>query len=180
MGSIGIGVCMCIVLQLCGLVVALKFNIPQAVNNGVLVPGGGDIRSNTATWTLFVTLDAPRPEVTLQTKIQQLRLHLHSELVDHSAYNLSRWSWMQILHAIEAQIPPAVPTGQRNRRGLFDLGGVILNKLFGTATSAEVEESRHWIEQMRGDELRIVNKTSDGIESYVSGDAYKSETHPGH
>ena len=85
---------------------------------------------------------------------------------------------MQRLHAIEAQIPPAVPTGQRNRRGLFDLGGVILNKLFGTATSAEVEESRHWIEQMRGDELRIVHKTSDGIESYVSGDAYKSETHP--
>ena len=82
-------------------------------------------------------------------------------LVDLRAPNVTRWSWLQRLHAIEDQIPHSIPRGRRVRRGFSDLGGTILNKVFGIATEAQLDTTRRWIQQVRSDNQRVIHNTNE-------------------
>ena len=141
--------------------VAFDFNVPQKLTDGILVTGGRETRGHVATWTLIVVLDAPRPDVTFRSKVQQLRSYIHSVLLDHRSPNVTRWSWLQRLQAIADQMPHSIPHGRRVRRGFFDLGGTILNKVFGIVTEAQMDTTRHWIQQVRSDNERVIHNTNE-------------------
>ena len=132
-----------------------------AKTDGILVTGGRETRGHVATWTLIVVLDVPRTDVTFRLKVQQLRSYIHSVIVDLRAPNVTRWSWLQHLHAIEDQIPHSIPHGRWVRRGFSDLGGTILNKVFGIATEAHMDTTRRWIQQVRYDNQRVIHNTNE-------------------
>ena len=54
-----------------------------------------------------------------------------------------------------------VRTTRNITRGLFDAGGIVLHKVFGLATTAELMECRRWIEQVRANNIRVLHKTNE-------------------
>ena len=100
------------------------YNLPIKFPDGVLVSGGQDTHRQSATCSLLVVLDAPKI--------------VDSLLAVYGATNSTRDSWVQRLHVINS--PSSVrthspPSTEDELRALFDLGGDILSKLFGTATN---------------------------------------------
>ena len=51
----------------------LNFNQPELIPDGVLVTGGEETRSHAATWTVLVTLDAPKREPGLKENLNILK-----------------------------------------------------------------------------------------------------------
>ena len=91
----------------------------------------------TASWSIYVTLDPPPFPVELALKVDQLnntfRNVIQSSkhlLVDLSSYSV-RQRRLETILAGQRQ--------QRSKRGLIDLGGSILNTLFGVATTAQLK-----------------------------------------
>ena len=113
------------------------YNLPIKFPDGVLVSGGQDTRRQSATWSLLVVLDAPKI-VDWLSPVHRIRSVMATLLAVYRATNSTRDSWVQRLHVINS--PSSVrtrspPSTEDELRALFDLGGDILSKLFGTATN---------------------------------------------
>ena len=113
------------------------YNLPIKFPDGVLVSGGQDTRRQSATWSLLVVLDAPKI-VDWLSPVHRIRSVMATLLVVYRATNSTRDSWVQRLHYIELTIvgpDPFTAVHKGRIKSLFDLGGDILSKLFGTATN---------------------------------------------
>ena len=93
-----------IIVTLCGwwLVTAAEVRLrapttgnPEHLVDGVLVTGGDDTRNHVATWTVLVTLEAPREEPGLLDKLREFceTLRSHHEL--NALSNITRYIWEQ-------------------------------------------------------------------------------------
>ena len=134
---------------------------PEHLPDGVLVTGGDDTRNHVATWTVLVTLEAPRGEPRLLDKLRGFRETLRSHHELNALSNITREIWEQRIREIESTMTTVAPGDVRVRRGLLDIIGDISNKLFGIATEQEVMESRVRIASVRKSNRRIshlVNK----------------------
>ena len=122
---------------------ALEYNIAEHLKDGLLVTGGEETRRHIATWTILVTLDVPVEESGLRGRLLHLRTmitDLHDTLRSTSVV---KEAWLQRISDSKQTMLTGVSTSTtRIRRGLLNFVGIISNKLFGTATEAQVEECR--------------------------------------
>ena len=83
---------------------------------------------------------------------------------------MTKGSWLQRIRVMQDQVIQLdmehIRTTRnitRAKRGLFDFGGIVLHKVFGLATTAELMESRRWIEQVRTNNIRVLHKTNERV-----------------
>ena len=122
--------------------------------DGLLVTGGTGLRTLAANWVLLVALDAPLSPPGLAEQIQKVRSTL-DELCDQ--YGISQGflnSWVDRLTRID---PTEQTLDHRYRRGLLDIGGLILHGLFGVATDSDIEKYQDILSDLRVDTNAIMH-----------------------
>lgn len=129
----------------------------KQVPHGVYLSRTDDVRLVSAYWRVLVTIEEP---VTLlkflnnqdsdpQNLIALVRNHAlrHPQVRGSVLNNLfSRLTWLHVVRTDERN-------RLRHKRGLLNAGGWILNKLFGTATSGQINELRDLVRQGYEDRL---------------------------
>ena len=102
-----------------------QINIPQELPDGLLVTGGEEIRSHTATWTVLVTLDAPQPEVGLQQSINYFKQIIEKVHNLRDPHNATRTAWTRRIEELETTMlqggPKKWPTGPSGSVQLYRL-----------------------------------------------------------
>ena len=157
----------------------------RSITDGVLVTGGKKTLGHIAVWTVLVTLDVPTEQIGLLNKLNAFEhvLYEHNRIS-----NLTKSIWAQRINDIKSTMI-ATPIHRRTRRGLVNIVGLLSNRLFGTATEAQVLETRSQIENIakqnkRVKELitivnhthehsKIVNQHIRSLETYVSAVAFE-------
>ena len=115
--------------------------------DGLIVRGGGEIAVREGEWTVLVVLQGRGTEYLqrLHTVLRSATTSFHSRLRASVGHFQPLWLKRLLLSvemAAEEVALPGVTVGtSRGRRGLFDFGGTILNKLFGTVTEEEADDA---------------------------------------
>ena len=137
----------------------VSFNTPRHIPDGVLVTGGTAIQRQAASWSVYITLEAPTFNFNWVSAVTRIQTVIDQLVAVHRATNASRSSWAQRLTDLTATFTSSArwDASLRDKRALFDLGGDILSKIFGVATERQVAEVRRWIERVRHDELHVVH-----------------------
>ncbi len=99
--------------------------------DGLLVTGGTGLRTLSANWILLVALDAPLPPSGLADKIHIIKSSITAVVKKHGLTDAVKGAWMDRLTRMDLGMES---NNHRHRRGLYDIGGVILHGLFGLAT----------------------------------------------
>ena len=107
--------------------------------DGVTIQGGEELHQIVATWEIYVTLDPPpfpaalaQQALALNATFNKLRLLRKDDItIDLQPHYLRQ---QRIMERIMSK-----PLTQRKKRGLLDIGGSLLNALFGVATSAQLD-----------------------------------------
>ena len=149
--------------------IQIAYNTPQLIPDGLLVTGGHQIQNHVTTWLVQVVVESPHSNDDLRQQIHRLHDFIVSAVLPRRRVsNITKWSWLQRVRVMEDQvIQPDMENVRttrnitRTKRGLFDLGGIVLHKVFGLATTAELMESRRWIEQVRKNNIRVLHKTNE-------------------
>lgn len=127
------------------------YNEPKLLPDGVLINEQGRTLRHAATWNILITLDEPREEIGLRDSLKTIRQLIHgiNQQRNSLTLNTTRHLWEGRLREIEDTMLTYMP-GQRfrTRRGLLNIVGQISQKLFGTATEAQVEECRRLIAEL--------------------------------
>ena len=141
--------------------------------DGLIVREGENIVVREGEWTVLVVLQG-RGTVylqQLQDVLSRATLSFHNHIRERKGklrpYFLRRLA-MLVEMAAEAvgQTDLQTVTWNRKRRGLFNFGGTILNKLFGTVTEEEADEIRSVLSATvasQSDVVQIVNKMATVI-----------------
>ena len=125
----------------------MSYNTPMLLPDGLLITGGEEIRSHVATWTVLVTLDAPQEEIGLRQTMENFKSTINRLLKNRDSMNATKTSWYERIMDIEmTMLPDGKGVITRTRRGILDFVGEISQKLFGTATDADVRECKRMIE----------------------------------
>ena len=145
-------------------IVAVDFNEPRLLPDGILITGGTTdraIRNVVGTWSLHVVVDTHKPNDRLHEQVQKLSEMISAVTTTRSADNGTKALWLTRLRLIDARLPRLVASDQRRRRGLLDVGGILLHQLFGVATSSDIKISRHLIAQVRNTNKKVLHKANE-------------------
>lgn len=115
--------------------------------DGLLVSGGTGLRTLSANWILLVALDAPIPPSGLADQIQVVRSSISTVTKEYGITDAVQETWMDRL----ARMDPTTTghTHHRYRRGLFDMGGMIIHKIFGLATDDQIKKYQKILNSLR-------------------------------
>ena len=131
----------------------------RSITDGVLVTGGEKTLGHIAVWTVLVTLDVPTEQIGLLNKLNAFEQVLYEH---NRISNLTKSIWAQRINDIKSTMI-ATPIHRRTRRGLVNIVGLLSNRLFGTATEAQVLETRSQIENIAKQNKRVVNVVKELI-----------------
>ena len=111
---------------------------------------------NFASFSVYVAIvyfDFPGAVDLNQPRLLPDGLLVTGGLTDRSIRNVvGTWS----MHVVVDVFDP-----QRHKRGLLDAGGMVLHQLFGKATSADIQTSRHLIQQIRESNKQVLHKANE-------------------
>ena len=124
--------------------------------DGVTVSYGESLRHVTATWNIFITIEQPQRPSELVTQIGALdttfaeldQLNKQGLIIDLKTQRSKQQHLKNLL-----KINP----NTRLRRGLLDIGGSILNKLFGVATSSDISRLTDAMNSMISNNKEVVH-----------------------
>ena len=143
----------------------VDLNQPRLLPDGLLVKGGltdRSIRNVVGTWSMHVVVDVfDPPNDRLHAQVRQLSEIIASLPVSRQADNDTKAFWLKSLHFIAGQLPCLSTSAQRHKRGLLDAGGMVLHQLFGEATSADIQTSRHLIQQIRESNKQVLHNANE-------------------
>ena len=141
--------------------------IPEEIKDGVLVLGGDDLKTVRAHWVILVTLQAPEYPEGLRAVLNALgftqrHLKLQGTVQYGWRYRMERMA--QVLNteyltgaahvtAIKDDSP------RREKRGLVDGVGKVLNYLFGTATEDEIRAYSEATKQLQSRTAELMHVT---------------------
>ena len=101
----------------------ITFDEPHTFPNGILVLSAGETQRHAATWTILITLDAPKLEIDLHESLQRIRSIIAS-LHDHrGSNNDTRILWEGCIQEIEDTMIGYMSERVRPRRGLLNVIG---------------------------------------------------------
>ena len=161
--------CVCIVM----LKTADSALPPQTLKNipdGVMVTKPENIRIERGLWTVLVVLTDPA--LLTATREKQAIRDLARKLINWTkhhvpcngndscwAYREQRWitKRLGLLAQDESQTLQIAMKEQRKKRGLLNLGGTILKKIFGTATEADVEDIRKAVQESQRQNQKLIH-----------------------
>ena len=125
--------------------------------DGVSITGGEKLHQIVATWQIYVTLEPPPFPQDLaqqvaslnQTFVTLFELRQQGIHIDLQPHRLRK-------QRLESRIY-ALPNHRRMKRGLLDIGGSILNALFGVATSAQLDRFNNALSEIGTRQASIVH-----------------------
>ena len=140
----------------------ILYNEPQLLPDGVLVTQHGETQRHVATWNILITLDTPQEEPGLRDNLRRFRQIIRSLHQQRNSLNVTKHLWEGRIQEIEDTMLGFVPgTAARTRRGLLNLIGEVSQKLFGTATEAQVDKCRKLIARLEVHDKRITHSYHD-------------------
>ena len=115
---------------------ASKAMDPKALPDGLMVHGGLQLRSLEANWVILITLEEPvYPEGLIQ-HIEHVSTSMAPLYQKFSISPLIRDAWLDRLERIRGK----ESSRSRRKRGILNLGGSLLNTLFGVATEGQLQK----------------------------------------
>lgn len=125
--------------------------------DGLLVARGEDLLTEVASWTVVVTLDVPPLPTELEHRLKAIEGaldHLNPQI--HAS---EKEGWTARLQRIKMQLRPSFLHGGRHHRrvarGLFNFIGILSEHLFGTASEAEVRQTRQMIQKVNSNNQAV-------------------------
>ena len=138
-----------LVLTLCVSVVQIWGNdMIKRLPDGVRVRVGPDLVIQEGIWTVLLTITEPGRDYrsnerrTLLEKVDKLWTLINGTTWDSELFDQKKESFYQRLQLIRADPSIHFELGEstpRRKRGLIDVGGWLLNKVFGVATEAQIQ-----------------------------------------
>ena len=134
-----------------------RLNIPQTLPDGVMVTTGEETRTTVATWTVLVTIDRPAILPQFCKRLEKLETFVPPQWTEPTLVPFQAL-WRERINQIrETWTLPMQSEVSRRKRGLLDFVGVVSNKLFGTATQAQVTELQDHVETLRQQGTRVAH-----------------------
>lgn len=121
--------------------------------DGIAITAGESLRQAIATWNVYVTLEPPKSSDVLFAKVAALEATIHNiasldwTFKDNMANYKTRQQYM--MTTLRKMRP------SRQKRGLLDIGGSLLNVLFGVATSSQVARLTGAVKEIEGQNQAI-------------------------
>jgi len=147
---------------------SLEEGLITPLKDGLFVTGGHELRAQVEEWTILVTLDPPSYPGLLEEDLRQVASLINSPNITAIMNNETKYVWDQRLAHLRriSKWPPGLvrsspPIHLRAKRGLFDAGGIVLNELFGLATTKEMEECRRIVRDARKNDETIVHAVNN-------------------
>ena len=169
----------------------------EQLPDGVSVSGGETIKVIDATWHVYVTLEAPQlPDIVIDRIIQLQDTFTTLEKFYGTAIKLDtqyfkRTTLLNKINAVPVyihdQVSPSQPQNEshthrhhkhgksRTKRGLLNVGGKVLNWLFGVATTQQLDRYKKTLAEVAGNQntmahafnsmATIVNQTRAFVEN---------------
>ena len=135
--------------------------------DGVSITGGQRLHQITATWAVYVTLAPPPYPAALADQVATLN-NTFDALMTASKRSIPLDLHAQHIRAQRLQqIMGTQVQGKRFKRGLIDLGGNILNALFGVAIKAHLKCFEHALVEI-GSEQNIITHAHKSLASIVN------------
>ena len=135
--------------------------------DGISITGGQPLHQITATWAVYVTLDPPPYPTALAYQVAALD-HTFDDLMSASQGSIPLDIHAQQIRAERLKQIMGIQTqGKRYKRGLIDLGGNILNALFGVATTAQLKRFEHAVVEI-GSQQDIIAHAHNNLASIVN------------
>jgi hypothetical protein len=127
-----------------------------ALPDGVSITGEEPLRQVVATWNIYMTLEAPPRPTELITQVRDLDNHIAAVgnlrhegiVVDMAPFKAKQQRMLALLQE---------GSDRRVRRGLFDVGGMMLNSLFGVATSDQLNNLKATLTDLAGSQQEIAH-----------------------
>ena len=151
----------------------ISFNSPRFLPDGLLLTGGGDTRTQIATWTVLITIARPYEIAGLHTKLDFFKTTIEKLRGVHEMANDTIVDWKIRIAEIEETMTRPTPRVHRDRRGLLNVFGDLSKTLFGTATDEDVQAVKrqlrifgkinHQVVHTVSELLTIVNHTHDQL-----------------
>ena len=138
----------------------ISFNSPRFLPDGLLLTGGGDTRTQIATWTVLITIARPYEIAGLHTKLDFFKTTIEKLRGVHEMANDTIVDWKIRIAEIEETMTRPTPRVHRDRRGLLNVFGELSKTLFGTATDEDVQAVKR--------QLRIFGKINHQVVHTVS------------
>ena len=142
----------------------------REIPDGVMVTKPEKIRIERGLWTVLVVLKDPSLLATTREKqaIKELAMKLIHWTNHHVECDGNDTCWadyernwiirrLQLLAQDEKQLLHITIKLRRKKRGLFNLGGTILKKIFGTATEADVQNMKKVVEETQQQNLKMLH-----------------------
>ena len=140
--------------------------LPQAMKDGVLVLGGEELKTVRAHWVILVTLQAPIYPEGLRAVLNALQ-YTQRQL---KMQGTIQWGWAYRIERMTQVLNTEYQTGtsgateddtqpRREKRGLVDGVGKVLNYLFGTATEEEIQAYSEATKQLQDRTAKLMHVT---------------------
>jgi hypothetical protein len=126
---------------------ALSSQVIRPLIDGLIVEKGEDLRVEEGLWTVLITLkgtgqDYESNEIAALHKMAtSLKQKISEQQTDELVTQRKKLAWIQRLDLLLQNNSITIDyMPRRQKRGLIDIGGTILNKVFGVATQAQVDQ----------------------------------------
>ena len=140
--------------------------LPQEMKDGILVLGGEELKTVRAHWVIMVTLQAPVYPEGLRAVLNALQ-YTQRQL---KMQGTIQWGWAYRIERMTQVLSTEYMTGtggvtseneqpRREKRGLVDGVGKILNYLFGTATEEEIQAYSEATKQLQSRTAKLMHVT---------------------
>ena len=134
--SFRVGVCWLAAYHTAQMPFILTDNVPHLLSDGLLISRASDIHVRRGIYTVLVVIDAPRRELRMEERLNELGLVIEKRRTHQNYSRTTRNVWEQRIRDMKATMTPPsqMLPNTRIKRGLFNFVGEIGSTLFGTAT----------------------------------------------
>ena len=133
-------------------------NVPSKLDDGLLVIKGGDIATQSASWTVLITIDEPKRNIELENAFLRIKRLIAQ------ANNLSNITGADYLsYRIDnllLRCNRVDCNSSRQKRGLFNFIGSFSHSLFGLATDDQIADCQESIAEVSQVNKRVSHSVS--------------------
>ena len=146
----------------------------EPLPDGVSVRGGEQLKVIDAAWHVYVTLEQPTLPDTITQRILDLQItftsleKFYGTAIKLDSQYFKRSVLLNKLNVVPVASPTEVPLNishthkhgkhhRRTKRGLLNVGGKVLNWLFGVATTEQLDRYKHTLAEVVGNQKSIAH-----------------------
>ncbi len=151
-------------LFLCQLTSSLLVaNVPKLLPDGIFVMSAGDVVTSSASWTVLVTIDAPKINPSFINRLKRSDIKIKEIFRNYNLTNPLDREWTEMMNALSLGKTEHKISQLRSKRGLINFVGSIAHTLFGLVTETELNELTSVVSNLENSTSTVVHTVNDMI-----------------